>query len=223
MGSRLTPWRIALGSLAAATLTATALARAQTTTEVPPPAAVPAPAENSAPDVSPPDQAQPVPQAAPAPAGPVTPSLPEATPEAKSPPQAGRNSAAAKPPESAEAKKPPEPPKVVRSPVAILQALDKVTAETMRFAAPVGKMVRYKTLVFVVKACETRDLDAAEPKASAYVVVTSVPQSVTGGTAAPAKQVFKGWMFAQAPGVDALEHPIYDAWLIACSASIPAT
>ncbi|MGH6987995.1 MAG: DUF2155 domain-containing protein [Caulobacteraceae bacterium] len=123
---------------------------------------------------------------------------------------------------SQEAKKsPPPPPLVVRSPVAIIQALDKVTAETMRFAVPVGTKVRYKTLVFDVRACETRDVDQAFPRPSAYLVITSAPQYAPGGAVAPPKEVFHGWIFGQSPGLDPLQNPIYDAWLVACSASLP--
>ena len=42
------------------------------------------------------------------------------------------------------------------------------------------------------------------------------------GRAAPAgRQVFKGWMYASSPGLNPLEHPVYDAWLIACKQSTP--
>jgi hypothetical protein len=117
---------------------------------------------------------------------------------------------------------PPEPAKPVRSPTAVIQALDKVTAETMRFAAPVGRKVRYKNLIFTVKACETTGLDDPQPQSSAYLTIESQPRESVG-PAPPIKQVFKGWMFATAPGLHPLEHPVYDAWLIACSASTPVT
>jgi len=116
---------------------------------------------------------------------------------------------------------PPAGPKPVRSPAAVLQALDKVTAETMRFAAPVGKPVRYKNLVFVVKACESTGLGGPSPNASAYVMVDSAPLASEGVAPPPPKQVFKGWMFANSPGLNPLQSPIYDAWLIACMASPP--
>src|SRR5579864_8122123 len=115
--------------------------------------------------------------------------------------------AAAKPPPS-----PPAPVLPVRSPAAILQALDKVTAETMRFAAPVGERVRYKNLVFTVKACETRDLGAPSPKAAAYVVIDSAPLGVQGAARPPAREVFHGWMFANSPALHPFQHPVYDAW-----------
>jgi hypothetical protein len=117
--------------------------------------------------------------------------------------------------------KPPEPPKPLRSPAAILQALDKVTAETIRFEAPIGKRIRYKNLVFTVKACETTNLDDPQPQAAAYLIVESQPRPAPGREPPPAKQVYKGWMFASAPGLHPFEHPVYDAWLIACSASAP--
>jgi hypothetical protein len=112
-------------------------------------------------------------------------------------------------------------PKPVRSPAAVLQALDKVTAETMRFAAPVGQPVRYKNLVFVVKACESTGLGGASPNASAYMVVDNAPLAAEGVSPTPPKQVFKGWMFANSPGLNPLQSPTYDAWLIACMAAPP--
>jgi hypothetical protein len=105
--------------------------------------------------------------------------------------------------------------------VAILRVLDKVTAETMAFAAPVNQPVRYKSLVFEVKVCETRGVDDAEPQPSAYLTITSDAGASAG--AIGARQLFKGWMFANAPSVHALAHPVYDAWLVSCSAAAPPT
>ena len=115
----------------------------------------------------------------------------------------------------------PPPPALrpVRAPIAVLQALDKVTAETMRFQVPVPGRVRYKALVIEVKVCETRGADDPQPKPSAYLEVTSDPHTSARGGLLDRKQVFKGWMFANAPGVHALQHPTYDLWLIACGAA----
>ncbi|HWA61222.1 MAG TPA: DUF2155 domain-containing protein [Caulobacteraceae bacterium] len=117
--------------------------------------------------------------------------------------------------------KPAEPPKPIRSTAAIMQALDKVTAETIRFEVPVGRRIRYKTLVFQVKTCETTGVDDPQPQSAAYLIVESQPPAVPGHAPPPRKQVYKGWMFATAPGLHPLEHPVYDAWLIACSAAAP--
>ena len=140
-------------------------------------------------------------------------------PEPKERPEAASN-AAEKQAEAAPPS-PPPPPKPVRSPAAIIQALDKVTAETMRFSAPVGQPVRYKNLVFVVKACESTGLGGPSPQASAYVMIDNAPLPSEGVTPPPPKQVFKGWMFSSTPELNPLEHPIYDAWLIACMAPTP--
>jgi hypothetical protein len=124
--------------------------------------------------------------------------------------------AAAKPPAP-----PPPPAGPVRSPTAVLQALDKVTAETMRFAAPVGQPVRYKNLVFTVKACETSGFNLPSPQSSAYVVIDLAPPGAEGVAPPPPKQVFKGWMFSNSPALNPFQHPVYDAWLIACMAATP--
>ncbi|MDI1364174.1 MAG: DUF2155 domain-containing protein [bacterium] len=116
---------------------------------------------------------------------------------------------------------PAEPLKRQRSSVAIIQALDKVTTETMRFEAPVGQPIRYKTLIFTVRACETSTADEVAPESTAYVVVDTQPKAVAGRVAPPGRQVYKGWMYANSPGMNPLEHPVYDAWLIACKTSAP--
>jgi len=133
-----------------------------------------------------------------------------------------------KPVERAEPAAPAEPPKPTgplpraRTNTAVLQALDKVTTETMRFEVPIGKAVRYKDLVFIVRACETAAPDELAPEAAAYVVVNSQPLPQPGRIAAPARQVFKGWMFASTPSENAVEHPVYDAWLVACKTTGPS-
>jgi len=186
--------------------------------------AQPSPDQTTAPEAPAPPQPPPAGDAA-AQAPPID-STAAAAPVAPSPDQEAAPKPAAKPQTKTAAApvpppKPPEPPKPLRSPVAILQALDKVTAETLRFAAPVGRRIRYKTLVFTVKACETSGIDDPQPSASAYLVIESEPRSPPGAAPLPAKQVYKGWMSAIAPGLHPFEHPVYDAWLIACSASTP--
>jgi len=110
---------------------------------------------------------------------------------------------------------PPGPPTPVRSPTAVLQVLDKVTAETLRFAAPIGRRVRYKTLVVETRACETRPGVNGMVRSSVYLTIDALAASTSGGPPV-SRQVFKGWMFADQPAAHALEHPVYDLWLVAC-------
>lgn len=124
-------------------------------------------------------------------------------------------------PKAQAVEKPTEPARRTRSGAAIIQAIDKVTAETLRFEAPIGQPIRYKTLVFTVRACETSAPDEAAPESAAYITIESQPKSLTGRAPPPPRQVFRGWMFASSPGLNPLQHPVYDAWLIACRASGP--
>jgi hypothetical protein len=119
------------------------------------------------------------------------------------------------------AAKPLEPLKRPRYAVAVLQALDKVTAETMRFEAPVNQPVRYKTLIFTVHACETTAADEAGSDAIAHLEIDNQPKGPDGAPPPPARQVFRGWMYASSPGLNPFQHPTYDAWLIACKTASP--
>jgi hypothetical protein len=97
-----------------------------------------------------------------------------------------------------------------------------VTAETVRFEAPVNQPVRYKTMIFTVRACETTAADEADSDAIAHVEIDNQPKGPEGAPQPPARQVFRGWMYASSPGLNLLQHPIYDAWLIACKTATPA-
>ncbi len=162
------------------------------------------PAEPVAPTAEEPPPVQPAPAPAPTPA-PIT---------AEKPAQA-----AAKP---KVAEKPAAPKPRVRGGAAIIQAIDKVTAETLKFEAPVGQPIRYKTLIFTVRACETTAADEEQPDSAVYMTVDSQPKAAPGRAAPAPRQVFRGWMFASSPGLNPLQHPVYDAWLIACRAAAPA-
>jgi hypothetical protein len=98
---------------------------------------------------------------------------------------------------------------------AVLQALDKVTAETLRFEAKVGEPVRYKDLVITVHDCETNAANEAPKDSIVHMDVQYQPAVLSGGAAA-VRQVFRGWMFADSPGLHPFANPIYDVWAIAC-------
>ncbi|WP_293368225.1 DUF2155 domain-containing protein [Phenylobacterium sp.] len=141
---------------------------------------------------------------------------------------------AAAPPISEKEVAPPPPPPVEAKPagvpvrrarydVAVIEALDKVTAESLRFEAAVGRPVRYKSLVFTVKACERSAPEEAVEDSIAYLTVDSQPRPEPGKPPLAPRQAFKGWMYASSPGLHPLEHPVYDAWLITCRAAVPVS
>lgn len=97
--------------------------------------------------------------------------------------------------------------------VAILQGLDKITAKVRPLAARIGEPFRFGTLDIVVRACSKRPPEDP-PEVTAFLEVTE-----TRGDR-PAR-IFTGWMFASSPGVNALEHGVYDVWITDCRASAP--
>lgn len=116
---------------------------------------------------------------------------------------------------------PPPRPRRPRFGRAVVQAVDKVTAETLVFEVAVGRPVRYKSLIFRLNGCETEAVDEPLKEAVAHLIITSQPKAQPGRAVPEAAQVFRGWMFASSPGLNPLEHPVYDAWLIACRTSEP--
>ncbi len=90
-----------------------------------------------------------------------------------------------------------------------LQALDKVNARTAPLSAKVGEPVRYGTLTVTVKACRVRP-DGQATDAAAWLEITD------SRTARGVVPVFNGWMFANAPSVSMLEHPVYDIRVLRC-------
>lgn len=117
---------------------------------------------------------------------------------------------------------PPPLPRRPRHAAAIVQALDKVTAETLRFEVGAGRPVRWKSLVFKTNACETEAANEPLQEAAAHLVVTSEPPAQPGRTPPEPAQVFRGWMFASSPGLNPFEHPVYDVWLVGCRKPAPA-
>ena len=107
-----------------------------------------------------------------------------------------------------------------RQAVAIVQALDKVTAETIRFAVPVGQQRRWRGLIFSARACETTAPDEPMRDSMAYLEIYSQPR--TRDASREPREIFQGWMYASSPGLNPVEHPLYDAWVIACQAEAPS-
>ena len=171
-------------------------------------------------DAPPPPSSAPL-QAAPSPDASATPPV-AATAQPAAPEDVPH--AAAPPPPAAPPEPPPPPPEPLKRPrftAAVLQGVDKITAETLRFEAKIGEPVRYKGLIITVRACETTAADESITDSAAYLDVQSQQQVAPGRAAAPPRPVFHGWMFASSPTLNPLEHPIYDLWLIACKTATP--
>lgn len=94
-------------------------------------------------------------------------------------------------------------------PVALLQGLDKITARISTFEAPLNEAVRFGTFEIVARACNKRPPEEP-PESAAFLEIVDVPPD------AEALPLFTGWMFASSPALSAVEHPVYDVWVIDC-------
>lgn len=92
---------------------------------------------------------------------------------------------------------------------ALLQGLDKVTARISPIRAPIGEVVRFGTLAITVHRCLKRPPEEP-PESAALLEVREVRPGETPVA------LFKGWMFASSPALNALEHPVYDVWVKDC-------
>lgn len=94
---------------------------------------------------------------------------------------------------------------------AILRGLDKVTARVSAIEAPVDSVVHFGGLDIVVRACRKRPPEEP-PDVAAYLVVRESRGEKKG-------ELFQGWMFASSPALSAIEHPVYDVWVVDCKTS----
>ncbi len=97
----------------------------------------------------------------------------------------------------------------IENPIAVFAGLDKITATITTFEVPVDKTKQFGTLQVTPRVCFTRPITEA-PKTTSFVEVNEV--LLTGNL----KRIFTGWMFAASPGLNAVEHPVYDVWLTNC-------
>lgn len=92
--------------------------------------------------------------------------------------------------------------------IAVFKTLDKVTAKIDRLETPVGVPTVLGPLTVTVRTCKTTPPEEP-PETTVYV---EIDESREGRT----EQLFSGWMFASSPGLNGLEHPVYDLWPEAC-------
>ncbi len=94
-------------------------------------------------------------------------------------------------------------------PEARLQGLDKVTARISTFEAPVGATVNFGPLEITTRTCKKRPPED-EPESAAFLEIVEVTPD--NGRI----EVFSGWMFASSPALSAMDHGVYDVWVLDC-------
>jgi hypothetical protein len=96
-----------------------------------------------------------------------------------------------------------------RNPTAIFAGLDKITGRIIAFEVAVNETVQFGALQLTPKICYTRPV-SERPQTTSFVEVEEIT------AANEYKRLFNGWMFAASPGLNAIEHPVYDVWLTGC-------
>ena len=98
----------------------------------------------------------------------------------------------------------------------VLRGLDKVTGRAIDINAPAGIPVNFGTLIMTARYCYTVPPEEP-PETTAFL---QIDENAKKGE--PAKRLFSGWMFASTPALNALEHSVYDVWVITCKTDEPA-
>ncbi len=97
----------------------------------------------------------------------------------------------------------------IKNPVAEFTGLDKITGRTITFDVLIDETVQFGALRVTPRTCNTRP--PTEPaQTTAFVEVEEI--TLTNEI----QRIFTGWMFAASPGLHAVEHPVYDVWLVNC-------
>ncbi|MBU2582544.1 MAG: DUF2155 domain-containing protein [Alphaproteobacteria bacterium] len=95
--------------------------------------------------------------------------------------------------------------------IAVFAALDKVTARISELEVPINETVEFGQLKVTPRVCYSRP-PTERPKTTSFVEIDEVKLDAT------AERIFSGWMLAESPGLNAVEHPVFDVWLTGCKA-----
>jgi hypothetical protein len=100
--------------------------------------------------------------------------------------------------------------------VALFAGLDKITGELHTFYVFVDETVQFGALQLTPRVCYDRP--PSEPERT--TVFLEVDELTLDRRI---RRVFTGWMIAESPGLNAIDHPVYDVWLTGCSDTAPGT
>jgi hypothetical protein len=92
----------------------------------------------------------------------------------------------------------------------VLRGLEKITGRPTSITAPIGKPVKFATLTITARYCYSTP-PSETPETTAFVQIDDNRPDQ------PARRVFSGWMYGSTPGLNGVEHPLYDVWVISCN------
>ena len=103
----------------------------------------------------------------------------------------------------------PEAARAIPKDTVVLRALDKINGRVSTLEVPVGRPARFGTLEIIPWHCDETPPEQ-RLESAAFLEIVELRQ---GEDPEPR---FTGWMLASSPGLSALEHPVYDLWVIDC-------
>jgi hypothetical protein len=111
----------------------------------------------------------------------------------------------------------PAAPERISNPVAEFTGIDKITGRIITFDVYIDETVQFGALQVTPRVCYSRPV-TEEPKTDSFVEVDEITLD------RKIRRIFSGWMFAESPGLNAVEHAVYDVWLKGCkqSSDVPA-
>jgi len=92
----------------------------------------------------------------------------------------------------------------------LLRGLEKITGRPTNIVAPIGKPVKFATLTITARYCYSTP-PSETPETAAFVQIDD--HRPDQGE----KRIFSGWMYASSPGLNGMQHPLYDVWVINCN------
>lgn len=100
----------------------------------------------------------------------------------------------------------------LKNPVAEFTGIDKITGRIITFDVYVDETVQFGALQVTPRVCMASP-DNEEPRTSTFVEVDEITLD------RKIRRIFTGWMIAESPGLNAIEHAVYDVWLKSCKQS----
>ena len=111
----------------------------------------------------------------------------------------------------------PKGPTQISNPVAEFTGVDKITGRIITFDVYINETVQFGALQVTPRVCYSRPA-TEEPKTDSFVEVDEITLD------RKIRRIFTGYMLAESPGLNAVEHPVYDVWLKSCKqkSEVPA-
>ncbi|WP_099866153.1 DUF2155 domain-containing protein [Pararhizobium haloflavum] len=112
---------------------------------------------------------------------------------------------------------PPAQAARIENRVAVFSGIDKITGRITTFDVYINETVQFGALQVTPRVCYTRD-ETEAPKTTTFVEVDEITLD------RKIRRIFTGWMFADSPALNAVEHAVYDVWLDTCKmeSDVPA-